>query len=79
MLAGYVLSQTSLMHFQRETVFDTECLGTLKQSLFGLLIPEPNVKQLFASDTLIFAKNYHTGLNTLRTPAELGESKLDKN
>ena len=44
-----------------------------------LLIPEPNVKLVFALYILIFVKNYHTSLNTLRTPAELGEPKLNKN
>ena len=39
----------------------------------------PIVRRLLASYTLILVKHYHAGLNTLRTPFELGEPKLDKN
>ena len=41
---------------------------TLKQSIFGRLIPKPIVEWLFASYILIFVKKYLAGLNTLRTP-----------
>ena len=50
----------------------------LKQSIFGLRIPKPHVKWLFAWYNLIFVKKYLAGLNTLRTLAELGKPKLDK-
>ena len=52
---------------------------SLKQSIFGLLIPKPNVKWSFASYTLIFVKKYPAGQNTSGTRIELGEPKLDKN
>ena len=42
------------------------------------LIPKPIVERFLASYILIFVKNYHMGLNDLRTPSEMGESKLDK-
>ena len=52
--------------------------GTLKQSIFGLLIPKPNVKRLLASYNLIFVKNYDASLNALRTPSELWEQNWTK-
>ena len=52
--------------------------STLRQSLFYLFLPKPNVKRLLTSYTLIFFKNYLVALKTLRYSSELGELKLDK-
>ena len=53
-------------------------IPTLKQSIFGPLIPKPYVKWLFVSFTLIIVKKHLAGLNTLRNPNELEEPNLDK-
>ena len=52
--------------------------STLKQSIFGLVIPKPNVKRLLATYNLIFVKYYHAGLNNLRTPPNYGSQNWTK-
>ena len=63
-----------------------QCLIVLRQFIFNsysqtidirYIFPKP-IKWLLVSCTLIFVNNHHAVLNTLRTPLELGEPKLDK-
>ena len=44
---------------------------TLKKSKFVVVIHKPIVERFLASYILIFVKNYHIGLNNLRTPSFL--------
>ena len=77
-----------LVHFQNELTNDKSYWNkvillrpfmfltlTVKQSIFSLFIPKPNVKRFLASYTLIFVKNYQVSPNNPHTPPRYGGGK----